>query len=100
MENKIALGLPKGSLERSTLDLFARAGWHINVASRNYFPEIDDPEITCSLAKAKEMAHYVANGTLDAGLTGKDWCVEYQSRVVVVDDLFYSKASSRPRWSL
>ncbi|UQZ88762.1 ATP phosphoribosyltransferase [Deltaproteobacteria bacterium Smac51] len=101
MEGKIALGIPKGSLEKSTLELFAKAGWRINVSSRNYFPDIDDPEITCSLAKAKEMAHYVANGTLDVGLTGKDWCVEYQSRVVVVDDLLYSKASSRPaRWVL
>ncbi len=101
MENVIALGLPKGSLEKATLELFARAGWRINVASRNYFPEIDDPEIKCSLAKAKELARYVADGVLDAGLTGKDWCVEYQSRVVVVDDLLYSKVSSRPaRWVL
>ncbi len=101
MERKVALGLPKGSLERTTLELFARAGWHINVNSRNYFPDIDDPEITCSLAKAREMAHYVADGTLDVGLTGKDWCVEYDSPVVVVDDFFYSKASYRPaRWVL
>ena len=101
MERKLALGLPKGSLERTTLELFARAGWHISVSNRNYFPDIDDPEITCSLAKAKEMAHYVANGTLDVGLTGKDWCLEYNSNVVVVDDFLYSKASYRPaRWVL
>ncbi|MDR1043795.1 MAG: ATP phosphoribosyltransferase [Candidatus Adiutrix sp.] len=100
-ERKIMLGLPKGSLEKTTLDLFTRAGWHINVSSRNYFPDIDDPEISCSLAKAREMAHYVTDGTLDAGLTGKDWCVEYESRVVVVDDFLYSKASYRPaRWVL
>ncbi|MDL2260320.1 ATP phosphoribosyltransferase [Deltaproteobacteria bacterium OttesenSCG-928-K17] len=101
MDNKIKLGIPKGSLERSTLDLFAKAGWRINVSTRNYFPDIDDPEISCSLAKAKEMAHYVADGTLDVGLTGKDWCLEYDSNVVVVDDFLYSKASYRPaRWVL
>lgn len=101
MERKIALGLPKGSLEKTTLELFARAGWRINVSSRNYFPDIDDPEITCSLAKAREMARYVSNGTLDVGLTGKDWCVEYGSPVVVVDDFLYSKVSHRPaRWVL
>ena len=101
MSRQISLGIPKGSLERTTLELFSRAGWHINVSSRNYFPDIDDPEITCSLAKAKEMANYVANGTLDVGLTGKDWCVEYGLNVVVVDDYLYSKASYRPaRWVL
>ncbi len=101
MESKVLLGIPKGSLEKTTLELFARAGWRINVNSRNYFPDIDDPEISCSLAKAKEMALYVADGTLDVGLTGKDWCVEYDSRVVVVDDFLYSKASYRPaRWVL
>lgn len=101
MERKLALGLPKGSLERTTLELFARAGWRINVSTRNYFPDIDDPEISCSMVKAKEMAHYVADGTIDVGLTGKDWCVEYNSRVVVVDDFIYSKASYRPaRWVL
>ncbi|MDR2946472.1 MAG: ATP phosphoribosyltransferase [Candidatus Adiutrix sp.] len=101
MSGKIALGIPKGSLEKTTLDLFAKAGWHINVSARNYFPDIDDPEITCSLAKAREMAHYVADGTLDVGLTGKDWCVEYGRDIVVVDDFLYSKASYRPaRWVL
>lgn len=101
MERKISLGIPKGSLERTTLELFARAGWHINVSTRNYFPDIDDPEISCSLAKAREMALYVADGTLDVGLTGKDWCVEYGREVVVVDDFLYSKASYKPaRWVL
>ena len=101
MERKISLGIPKGSLEKMTLELFSRAGWHINVSSRNYFPDIDDPEIVCSLAKAKEMANYVADGTFDVGLTGKDWCVEYGSNVVVIDDFLYSKASYRPaRWVL
>jgi len=101
MSGKIALGIPKGSLEKTTLELFARAGWRINVSTRNYFPDIDDPEITCSLAKAREMAHYVADGTLDVGLTGKDWCVEYGRDIVVVDDFLYSKASYRSaRWVL
>ncbi|MDR0882315.1 MAG: ATP phosphoribosyltransferase [Candidatus Adiutrix sp.] len=99
--SKISLGIPKGSLEKTTLELFARAGWRINVNERNYFPDIDDPEITCSLAKAKEMANYVADGTLDVGLTGKDWCLEYDSQVVVVDDFLYSKTSYNPaRWVL
>ncbi len=101
MTQKLSLGLPKGSLEKTTLELFAKAGWHINTSSRHYFPKIDDPEITCSLIKAREMAHYVADGTLDVGLTGKDWCLEHKSQVVVVDDLVYSKASFRPaRWVL
>ena len=100
-EKILALGLPKGSLEEATLDLFARSGWRINVNPRNYFPDIDDPEITCSLAKAKEISRYVADGTLDAGLTGKDWCLENQSNIVVVEDLIYSKVSSRSaRWVL
>ncbi len=98
---QISLGLPKGSLEKTTLELFKRAGWHISVSERNYFPHIDDPEIKCSLAKAREMACYVADGTFDVGLTGKDWCQEYNLPLVVVDDLLYSKTSYRPaRWVL
>ena len=97
----IALGLPKGSLEKSTLELFARAGWRIAASERNYFPAIDDPEIACTLVKAREMAPYVAGGALDAGLTGRDWCVEYNADVVVAEDLVYSKTSHRPaRWVL
>ena len=100
-ERKISLGLPKGSLEKTTLELFAKAGWHISVNPRNYFPDIDDQEISCSLAKAREMAHYVADGTFDVGLTGKDWCLEYGRPLVLVDDLLYSKASYRAaRWVL
>lgn len=100
-EQKLRLGLPKGSLENATVDLFARSGWRVKINSRNYFPDIDDPEINCSLARAQEMSRYVEDGTLDCGLTGKDWVEENNSQVVVVDDLVYSKASARPaRWVL
>ncbi len=98
---KLRLGIPKGSLERATIDLFRRAGWHIQVNGRSYFPDIDDPEITCSMCRAQEMSRYVENGTLDCGLTGKDWIMENDSRVAVVADLIYSKTSTRPvRWVL
>ena len=101
MDRTIALGLPKGSLEKSTLELFARAGWRIAPSGRNYFPDIDDQEIICTLVRAQEMAIYVAGGTLDAGLTGLDWCVEHEAEVVVAQDLVYSKASQRKaRWVL
>jgi ATP phosphoribosyltransferase len=99
--DKLRLGIPKGSLEKATIDLFRRAGWHIQVNGRSYFPDIDDPEITCSMCRAQEMSRYVENGTLDCGLTGKDWIMENDSRVVVVADLVYSKTSTRPvRWVL
>ena len=99
--DKLRLGIPKGSLEKATIDLFRRAGWHIKVNGRSYFPDIDDPEITCTMCRAQEMSRYVENGTLDCGLTGKDWIMENDSRVMVVGDLMYSKASSRPvRWVL
>ena len=99
--DKLRLGIPKGSLEKATIDLFRRAGWHIKVNGRSYFPDIDDPEISCTMCRAQEMSRYVENGTLDCGLTGKDWIMENDSRVVVVADLMYSKASSRPvRWVL
>lgn len=97
--DKLRLGIPKGSLERATIDLFRRSGWHIQVNSRSYFPEIDDPEIACSMCRAQEMSRYVENGTLDCGLTGKDWIMENDSQVVVVADLMYSKTSPNPvRW--
>lgn len=99
--DKLRLGIPKGSLEKATIELFRRAGWHIQVNVRSYFPDIDDPEITCSMCRAQEMSRYIENGTLDCGLTGKDWIMENDSRVVVVADLMYSKASTRPvRWIL
>lgn len=99
--NNLKLGIPKGSLEKATLDLFQKAGWKISVNGRSYFPDIDDPEISCSMCRAQEMSRYVENGTLDCGLTGKDWIMENDSRVVVVADLMYSKASQNPaRWVL
>ena len=91
----LKLGLPKGSLEQATYDLFRRAGWKISPASRNYFPSIDDPEIECSLVRAQEMAKYVDMGVLDAGLTGLDWILENQADVELVADLVYSKATAR-----
>ncbi len=99
--NRIKLGLPKGSLENATLELFAKSGWKISVNPRSYFPSIDDDEITCTMIRAQEMSRYVESGTLDAGITGKDWIMENESDVVVVSDLIYSKVSLRPaRWVL
>jgi ATP phosphoribosyltransferase len=98
---KLRLGIPKGSLEVSTVDLFKRAGWRITYDSRNYFPDIDDVEITCILVRAQEMSRYVEEGILDLGLTGRDWIVENESDVVTVQDLIYSKISTRQaRWVL
>lgn len=100
-ETRLRLGIPKGSLEEATVKLFAKAGWKITSHHRNYFPEVDDPELSLALCRAQEMARYVESGVLDAGLTGKDWVLEYESDVVVVADLIYSKASNRPaRWVL
>jgi ATP phosphoribosyltransferase len=97
----LKLGLPKGSLQNATFSLFKRSGWTINVNDRSYFPEINDDSIECAICRAQEMSRYVENGTLDAGLTGKDWIAENESDVHVVDDLIYSKVSSRPaRWVL
>ncbi len=97
--NKLRLGIPKGSLEKATIELFRRSGWQIKVNGRSYFPDIDDPEITCSMCRAQEMSRYVADGTLDCGLTGRDWTMENDSEVEVVADLMYSKSSHNPvRW--
>lgn len=97
----LKLGIPKGSLEENTIDLFKRAGWRIRYDSRSYFPDIDDPEIMCTLVRAQEMSRYVEDGTLDLGLTGIDWIMENQSDVVVVQDLIYSKVSTQQaRWVL
>ena len=99
MNDVLNLGIPKGSLQKSTIELFKRSGWKINVNGRSYFPDINDDTIHCTLCRAQEMGVYVANGTLDAGLTGKDWIAEYNSDVHVVADLVYSKVSARPaRW--
>lgn len=98
---KLKLGIPKGSLEKATIDLFKKSGWNILTSSRSYFPGIDDPELSCSLVRAQEMPRFVENGILDLGLTGKDWVLENESDVVVVDDLVYSKATAKPaRWVL
>jgi ATP phosphoribosyltransferase len=98
---KLKLGIPKGSLEKATIDLFKKSGWNILTSSRSYFPGIDDPELICSLARAQEMPRFVENGILDLGLTGRDWILENESDVVVVDDLVYSKATSKPaKWVL
>lgn len=99
--NKLKIGIPKGSLENQTVELFKRAGWTITYGARNYFPDIDDSEVSCALVRAQEMSRYVENGTLDMGLTGADWILENGSDVVVIDDLVYSKTSTRKaRWVL
>jgi ATP phosphoribosyltransferase len=98
---KLKLGIPKGSLESATVDLFRRAGFNITVSSRSYFPGIDDPEIDCMLIRAQEMARYVEDGVLDAGLTGRDWVEECAAQVVTVADLIYAKQSfGTVRWVL
>jgi len=97
----LKLGIPKGSLQKSTISLFEKSGWKIRVNGRSYFPSINDNTIECSICRAQEMSRYVENGTIDAGLTGKDWIAENESDVVVVDDLIYSKASQNPaKWVL
>lgn len=97
----LKLGLPKGSLQDSTIALFANAGYKIRVRNRSYRPEIDDPEIECLMFRAQEIARYVERGILDVGLTGQDWILENRADVVEVDDLEYSKASTEPyRWVL
>ena len=97
--NVLKLGIPKGSLENATIALFEKSGWRIKLASRNYFPEVDDPELSCSICRPQEMSRYIEGGMLDAGITGKDWTLENDSDVEVVADLVYSKVSKKPtRW--
>jgi len=99
--NVLQLGIPKGSLEAATIELFRRSGWKITTGERSYFPRVDDPELRCLLVRAQEMARYVESGTLDAGITGRDWVLEYDAQVVVAQELVYSKTSLRPtRWVL
>ncbi len=101
MSDPLKLGIPKGSLESATLELFEQAGWRIHTKDRNYFPSINDHEITCALVRSQEMGSYVANGTLDLGLTGQDWILETGADVVTITDLVYSKTSDQPcRWVL
>ncbi len=98
---KLKLGIPKGSLENATVDLFRRAGFTITTSSRSYFPSIDDPEIECMLIRAQEMARYVEDSVLDAGLTGRDWVEENEASVETVADLVYAKQSfGKVRWVL
>src|SRR5215469_16067607 len=98
---KLKLGIPKGSLESATIDLFRRAGFAITISSRSYFPGIDDPEIDCMLIRAQEMARYVEDGVLDAGLTGRDWVEESEAKVRTIADLIYAKQSfGKVRWVL
>lgn len=97
----LKLGLPAGSLQQATGELFAKAGFKINFPSRSYYPTIDDSEIQCTLLRAQEMARYVENGALDCGLTGHDWVLETGAKVVEVSELIYSKISRRPvKWVL
>jgi ATP phosphoribosyltransferase len=99
--SRLKLGIPKGSLQDSTIELFARAGWRISVSSRSYFPTSDDPEIECMLVRAQEMARYVGSGALDAGITGEDWILETNEEVEKVAELVYSKTSlGKVRWVL
>lgn len=99
--SELKLGLPKGSLQEATIELFRKSGWKISGMDRSYFPSIDDKTLRCSVVRAQEMSRYVESGSLDAGITGKDWTQENSSDVHVVTELIYSKVSFRPvRWVL
>jgi ATP phosphoribosyltransferase len=99
--NQLKLGIPKGSLQDATIDLFARAGWRISLSARSYVPSIDDPDIECLMVRAQEMARYVETGALDAGITGHDWVVETEANVDELAELVYAKQRlARVRWVL
>src|SRR6476660_9071434 len=99
--SRLKLGIPKGSLQDATIELFSRAGWKITLGSRSYVPAIDDPEIDCLLVRAQEMARYVQSGALDAGITGHDWVVETGAAVDELAELIYAKQRlARVRWVL
>jgi ATP phosphoribosyltransferase len=101
LEKKLKLGIPKGSLQQATLELFAKAGFKVSASERSYFPRIDDPEIRLIMLRAQEMSRYVEDGALDAGFTGYDWIKENESDVYEVCELFYSKTTTSPtRWVL
>src|SRR5579875_3239885 len=97
----LRFGIPKGSLEQQTLELMRRSGWRVTVGSRSYMPGIDDPSLSCRLLRPQEMPRYIADGTLDAGITGSDWIVENGVDLVEVESFIYSKTSLQPtRWVL
>src|SRR5271155_4320865 len=99
--NSLKLGIPKGSLENQTLELMRKAGWRIAVGDRSYIPRADDPSLSCRLLRPQEMPRYIADGTLDAGITGSDWIVENAVDLVEVESFIYSKVSLQPtRWVL
>jgi len=99
--SQLKLGIPKGSLQDATIDLFARAGWRISLSARSYVPSIDDPEIECLMVRAQEMARYVETGALDAGITGHDWVMETEANVEEMAELVYAKQRlARVRWVL
>jgi ATP phosphoribosyltransferase len=101
MSNILQLGVPKGSLENATVELFKKAGWNISISSRSYFPAVDDEEMNCKLIRPQEMGKYVERGTIDAGIAGRDWVRENDSDVIEVCEMVYSKVSRRPaRWVL
>src|SRR6266550_2973838 len=100
-EEVLRLGIPAGSLQEATAHLFNRAGYKITFASRSYYPQIDDPEVHCTLIRAQEMPRYVQDGSLDCGLTGYDWVLENDAKVVELAELIFSKVSRKPvRWVL
>jgi ATP phosphoribosyltransferase len=101
MSNMLKFGIPKGSLENATVELFKKSGWQVSISSRSYFPGIDDNEMTCKLIRPQEMGRYVERATIDAGIAGRDWVRENESDVVEVCEMVYSKVSRRPaRWVL
>src|SRR3954449_8186713 len=101
MSQQLRLGIPAGSLQEATAELFRKAGYKITYASRSYYPAVDDPDIHCTLIRAQEMARYVQDGSLDCGLTGYDWVLENEADVVELAELVFSKVSRRPvRWVL
>jgi len=101
MSNLLKFGIPKGSLENATVELFRKSGWQVSISSRSYFPSIDDDEMNCKLIRPQEMGRYVERATIDAGIAGRDWVRENESDVVEVCEMVYSKVSRRPaRWVL
>jgi len=98
LERSVKIGLPKGSLQESTFDLFRRAGYQVQLSTRSYFPSLDDPELEAVMFRAQEMSQYVEDGVVDVGITGQDWILENQSDVVEVCELVYSKSTSQPAY--